>query len=253
MNLQEQISRMQSMMGLNEVTNPYRVNWEEPTKEYFIQELEELLGNEMRFSKGEFFHPDNYDLMYSLFPYTFKTIAEHSKGEPVESDEEIKEILLDKEIQDLMGDWKKFRHILKKDPKAQEEGLNFFNMGNMKVWKGTDPETQEYVDNIDNTFYMGKVGSFMEWNPDYKNRTSSGLMKQFDEPNLKGYQGNIKDYRDSAKQGKERSLPAPFVIKLPTNKREGKEYILIGGHKRSATALQLGVEPIKVWLIDLTK
>ena len=252
-NLQEQISRMKSIMGLNEVTNPYRVNWEEPTKEYFIQELDELLGNEMRFSKAEFFHPDNYDLMYSLFPYTFKTIAEHSKGEPVESDEEIKEILLDKEIRDLMGDWGKFRHILKKDPKAQKEGINFFNMGNMKVWKGTDPETQEYVDNIDNTFYMGKVGSFMEWNPEYKDTTSSGLIKQFDEPNLKGYQGNIKDYRDSAKQGEERSLPAPFVIKLPTNNREGKEYILIGGHKRSATALQLGVEPIKVWLIDLTK
>ena len=71
MNLQEQISRIQSMMGLNEVTNPYKVNWEEPTREYFVQELDELLGNEMRFSKGEFFHPNNYDLMYSLFPYTF--------------------------------------------------------------------------------------------------------------------------------------------------------------------------------------
>ena len=257
MNLQEQISRIKEVMGLNEVTNPYRVNWEEPTKEYFIQELDELLGNEMRFSKGEFFHPDNYDLMYSLFPYTFKTIAEHSKGEPVESDEEIKEILLNKEIQDLMDDWGKFRHILKKDPNAQEEGLNFFDMGNMKVWKGTDPETQEYVDNIDNTFYMGKVGSFMEWNPEYKDTTSSGLIKQFQDPEdtaqLKGYKDNLENYREFAKKGEVRNLPAPFVIKLTTNDREGKDYILIGGHKRSATALQLGVEPIKVWLIDLTK
>jgi len=255
--IQEQISRMKSMMGLNEVTNPYKVNWEEPTREYFVQELDELLGNEMRFSKGEFFHPNNYDLMYSLFPYTFKTIAEHAKGEPIESDEEIKEILLNKEIQDLMDDWGEYRHVLKKDPRAQEEGLNFFNMGNMKVWKGTEPDTGEYVDNIDNTFYMGKVGSFMEWNPEYKDTTSSGLIKQFENPEneqqLRGYKGNIEQYKEFAKKGEERSLPAPFVIKLPTNDREGKEYILIGGHKRSATALQLGVEPIKVWLIDLTK
>ena len=257
MNLQENIQRIRSMMGLNEVTNPYKVNWEEPTREYFVQELDELLGNEMRFSKGEFFHPNNYDLMYSLFPYTFKTIAEHAKGEPVESDKEIKEILLNKEIQDLMDDWGEYRHVLKKDPRAQEEGLNFFNMGNMKVWKGTEPDTGEYVDNIDNTFYMGKVGSFMEWNPEYKDTTSSGLIKQFENPEneqqLRGYKGNIEQYKEFAKKGEERSLPAPFVIKLPTNDREGKEYILIGGHKRSATALQLGVEPIKVWLIDLTK
>ena len=248
---------MKSIMGLNEISNPYRVNWVAPSKEYFLQELNELLGNEMRFSKGEFFHPDNYDLMFNLFPHTFKLIAEHSKGEPVESDEEIKEILLNKDIQDLMSDWGRFRHILKKDHKAQEETLNFFNMGNMKVWKGTDSDTGEYVDNTDNTFYMGKVGSFMKWNPEYKDTTSSGLIKQFQDPEyaaqLKGYKDNLENYREFAKKGEVINLPAPFVIKLPINDREGKDYILIGGHKRSTTALQLGVEPIKVWLIDLTK
>ena len=58
MNLQENILRIKQMMGLvTEVTNPYKVEWLEPTQEYFTQELSELLGNEMRFSKGEFFHP----------------------------------------------------------------------------------------------------------------------------------------------------------------------------------------------------
>ena len=28
MNLQEQISRIHSMMGINEVSNPYKVEWE---------------------------------------------------------------------------------------------------------------------------------------------------------------------------------------------------------------------------------
>ena len=64
MNLQEQIHRIKSMMGINEVTNPYSVDWITPTEEYFTQELDELLGNNMRFSKDEFFHPQNYDTVY---------------------------------------------------------------------------------------------------------------------------------------------------------------------------------------------
>ena len=43
MNLQENISRIRSMMELNEVSNPYSITWLEPTREYFSQELDELL------------------------------------------------------------------------------------------------------------------------------------------------------------------------------------------------------------------
>jgi hypothetical protein len=32
MNLQENISRIKSMMGLNEVSNPYSITWLEPTR-----------------------------------------------------------------------------------------------------------------------------------------------------------------------------------------------------------------------------
>ena len=258
MNLQENISRIKQMMGLvTEVTNPYKVEWLEPTQEYFTQELSELLGNEMRFSKGEFFHPNNYDQMYSLFPHTFKMIAEHAKGEEVENEQEIKEILLNKEVSDLMSDWGKFRHILMKDPESQQEGFDFFSRGEIKVWKGSDPETGKYIDNTDKTFYMGELGKFMEWEPEYKNTTTKGFVKRYKDSEYKdqlgGYIGNIEQQREFAKEGKTRELPAPFVIKLKSNDREGNDYILIGGHKRSTIALQMGVEPIKVWLIDLTK
>ena len=155
----------------------------------------------MRFSKGEFFNPDNYDQMYSLFPHTFKMIAEHSKGEQIESESEIKDILVNKEVYELMDDWGKFRHVLMKDPKSQEEGFNFFNKGQMKVWKGTDPETGEYVDNTDNTFYMGKLKNFMEWEPEYKDTTTGGLVKQYKDSEYKdqlgGYMGNIEQQKDS--------------------------------------------------------
>jgi len=134
MNLQENIQRIKSMMVINEVTNPYSITWLKPTREYFMQELEELLGNNMRFSKDEFFHPQNYDLMYSIFPHTFKMIAEHSKGSEVDDEQEIKDILLDKEISDLMDDWDDFRQVLLKDGQSQMEGFNLFNKGTMEEW-----------------------------------------------------------------------------------------------------------------------
>jgi len=242
MNLQENIQRIKSMMGLNEVSNPYSITWLEPTREYFTQELDELLGNDMRFSKDEFFHPQNYDLMYSIFPHTFKMIAEHAKGSEVDNEQEIKDILLDKEISDLMNDWDDFRRVLLKDGESQMEGFNLFNKGRMEEWGD---------EKINNTYYMGRFSKVF---PDkFKDTTSSGLIKQMTNddgevnPNHKGYVDNIENLRNE----KHRELPAPFVMKLPTGGREKNEYTLIGGHKRSTVADQLNV-PISVWFIDLT-
>jgi hypothetical protein len=227
---------------LNEVKNPYSVDWVEPDKDYFIQELDELLGNDMRFSKDEFFHPQNYNLIYSILPNTFKLIAEHSKGDIVNNPKEIKNILLNKEISELMDDWGEFRHILMKDSTSKKEALKLFMMGEMKEWS---------EEKINTTFYMG---SFNKLFPDmFKNTTSSGLIKQMKddknqtEPHFKGYEKNIKDFRSE----KKRTLPPPFVMSLPSGGREGNSYNLIGGHKRSTIAKQLNISPIYVWLINL--
>ena len=243
MNLQEQIHRMKQMMGINEVTNPYSVNWIPPTEEYFKQELDELLGNEMRFSKNEFFHPQNYDMMYPIFPHTFKMIAEHSKGDNIESEEEIKEILVGKEISELMDDWDKFRQTLMGDTESQMEAFNLFRMGTMERW---DDEK------INTTFYMGNFGENF---PDmFKDTTSSGLLKQMKDEEgetpdqFKGYSKNIENFRND----RNLELPPPFVMSLPSGGREGNVYTLIGGHKRSTVARQLNV-PVDVWFIDLTK
>ncbi len=238
MNLQEQIHRMKQMMGINEVTNPYNVNWIPPTEEYFTQELDELLGNNMRFSKDEFFHPQNYDTVYSLFPHTFKMIAEHSKGDNIESEEEIKEILVGKEISELMDDWNEFRRSLMIDKESQMEAFNLFRMGTMEHW---DDEK------INTTFYMG---NFSKNFPDmFKDTTSSGLLKQMgDDVNLQGYSKNIENFRND----RNLQLPPPFVMSLPNGGREGNMYTLIGGHKRSTVARQLNV-PVDVWFINLSK
>jgi hypothetical protein len=243
MNLQEEIKRIKSIMGLKEISNPYSITWLKPTREYFVQELNELLGNEMRFSKDEFFHPKNYDLIYSLFPHTFKVIAEHSKGSKVENEQEIKDILLNNEITDLMDDWGDFRRTLMKDKTSQMESFKLFNMGKMEPWG---------EDKINNTFYMGKFSKVFPGM--FKDTTSSGLVKQMTddegevEPHYKGYVKNIEGFRGN----KHQELPAPFVMRLPSGGRKGNEYTLIGGHKRSTIANQLSV-PISVWFIDLTK
>jgi len=238
MNLQEEIQRIREMMGINEVTNPYSVDWITPTEEYFTQELDELLGNEMRFSKDEFFHPQNYDTLYSLFPHTFKMIAEHSKGDNIESEEEIKEILVGKEISELMDDWNEFRSTLMSDKESQMEAFNLFRMGTMEHW---DDEK------INTTYYMG---NFSKNFPDmFKDTTSSGLIKQMgDDVNLQGYSKNIKNFRND----RNLELPPPFVMTLPSGGREGNMYTLIGGNKRSTVARQLNV-PVDVWFIDLGK
>ena len=241
-NLQEQISRIQSMMGINEVTNPYSVDWITPTEEYFTQELDELLGNEMRFSKDEFFHPQNYGMLYSLFPHTFKMIAEHSKGDNIESEEEIKELLVGKEISELMDDWDKFRQTLMGDKESKMEAFNLFRMGTMEHW---DDEK------INTTYYMGNFGENF---PDmFKDTTSSGLLKQMKDEegetpdHFKGYSKNIENFRND----RNLELPPPFVMSLASGGREGNMYTLIGGHKRSTVARQLNV-PVDVWFIDLT-
>jgi hypothetical protein len=258
MNLQENIKRIREMMGLNEVTNPYKVEWLEPTQEYFKQELSELLGNPGRFTSKEFFNPENYDTVYKIMPNTFKTIAEFVKGEDIDSEQEIKELLINQDTTETIvsgeGEWDELKDILMNDPQCIEEGYKFFGLGEMKVWKGTDPETGEYVDNVNNTDYMGKITDFL-WSKSPEKGVSSRVsqrLKDSGDEDPKRLSGNIDQYREFARKGEERTLPPAFVVKYFTQKY-GNDYVLIGGFKRTATALQMGVEPIKVWFIDLTK
>jgi len=256
MNLQEQTNRIKQMMGLlTELTNPYKVEWLEPTQEYFTQELSELLGNPVRFTEKEFFNPDNYDTVYGIMPNTFKTIAEFVKGEDVESENEIKDILLNQNMISLVKKeerWNELKDILMNDQQCIKEGYDFFSRGQMTLWKGTDPETGEHIDNVNNTDYMGELTSFLEPLKKTVSSKMSSDLKRVGNKDLHAFAGNIDQYREFAKKGETRELPAPFVVKYYTKKND-KDYVLIGGFKRSSIALQMGIEPIKVWFIDLTK
>ena len=228
---------------INEISNPYRINWEIPNESYFKQELDELLGNEMRFDKEEFFHPTNYKSVYSMLPKTFRKIAEHSVNREIQKPEEIKRILLNKRIGELMDDWGDFRHVLMNNRESQEEALNFFRKGKLVDWSD---------DKIETTFYMGKPSKVYQGNDQLGiNLTSSKMIDKYkDVEHTGGHIHNLEKFRTAAKEERVENLPAPFVMRLPSGGRDGNQYTLIGGHKRSTVAIQLHV-PIKVWLIDL--
>ena len=137
------------------------------------------------------------------------------------------------------------------DPKCIQEGYKFFGLGEMRVWKGDDPKTGKYINNIDNTEYMGKLTDFLSVGPMVSSKLSQNF-KDTGEEDPSRWAGNIDQYREFARKGEERTLPPAFVVKYFTQKY-GNDYVLIGGFKRTATALQMGVEPIKVWFIDITK
>jgi hypothetical protein len=52
---------------------------------------------------------------------------------------------------------------------------------------------------------------------------------------------------DELVKDKSISKPAPFIINLKN--MDGKPYHLVGGHKRTTVALQLGI-PVKAWFIE---
>jgi hypothetical protein len=76
---------------------------------------------------------------------------------------------------------------------------------------------------------------------DLRNRLKTDLLQiSEDMANyLKTYDALVKD--------KSISLPSPFIINLKNT--DGKPYHLVGGHKRSTIALQLGI-PVTAWLIE---
>jgi hypothetical protein len=58
----------------------------------------------------------------------------------------------------------------------------------------------------------------------------------------------LKTY-DALVKNKSISLPAPFIINLKNDDKKPKPYHLVGGHKRTTVALQLGI-PVKAWFIE---
>jgi len=128
---------------------------------------------------------------------------------------------------------------LKEDLKCREEGLKLFRSGKPVDWS---------EEKINQTGHMGKMSDFPEYNIKDTSDTDELLKQVESNPNLSGFIYNINQFIKSGIK----SLPMPFVVRFPSGHGDGKIYSLIGGHKRSSVAIQLGI-PMKVWFIDLTE
>lgn len=231
---------------LYEVTSPYSINWEIPSEEYFEQEFTELLGNPIRFRYAEFFHPQNFELIYALMPKTFEIIAEFYGGEGADVRKTLKgnDVVHD-DITGTKSDkrWNELRNILLNNSETREEARNIFRKGKLVDWGKED---------VKRTSYMGTLRDLHGgWDPEELGKTkmvSSKVIANLrarDDKYAEGITGNMERLREKRSV----SLPPPFILKLPYSETP---YILIGGHKRSTAALQMRI-PVKVWLIDLTQ
>ena len=243
-----------------ENVTPYTVNWTEPDREYFNQELDEFFRT-IKYSKnpGGYLHPANLNTMIQLIPKTLTKFAElivekHKELIPnhlqnIEPKSNLVEVLSniqeDKLTKTDSGAFSKtlmalipICEELKKDPECRAEGLKLFKMGQAQDWSEKK---------INQTGHMGKISSFPEYNIKDTNNPKELLKLVASNKNLNGFLYNVKQF---LKPGII-ELPMPFVIKFPSGHADGKIYSCIGGHKRSLIAIQLGI-PLTVWLIDLT-
>lgn len=110
-------------------SSEYNVVWTEPDEEYFMEELSELIGNTLRFSKEEFFNKNNIEKIYNVMPYTLTKIAKIINRGSVSGKEDVLEILTDlNEVDGSVTD------EIKQDQKCIQEGLNFFRLGKLQNW-----------------------------------------------------------------------------------------------------------------------
>ena len=226
----------------------YTINWEKPTDELINDEMHELLNN-CEF----FFIEENFDKVFSKMPsFYFYIVKKYLKKETTDK-KEIRELVVGKTPGSIgmVPDMGKFKenppeeirkeafNLIKSVQKLQDWSLDKVketgNMGDL---------TQVFGPNSGKGGWKGelKLEAGLEGITKMKELIGSSSEPGFDDT-LKAYLRNF----DELVNEKSISKPAPFIINLKNN--EGKPYHLIGGHKRSTIALQLGI-PVKAWFIE---
>jgi hypothetical protein len=222
----------------------YSINWQSPTDELINQEMHELLNN-CEF----FFFEENFDKVFSKIPsFYFYVVKKYLKKDTTEK-EEIKKLVVGKNPDSIgMGpDMEKFK--LNPPPQIKKETFNLIKSGKLVDWNKVE-ETGNMGD-LTQVFgpKSGKGGikgsvffkSGVEGIEDLRGRLDKDLSKL--SADLERY---LITYDELVKE-KSITKPSPFIINLKND--AGKPYHLIGGHKRSTIALQLGI-PVKAWFIE---
>ena len=226
----------------------FNITWKEPTDKYIKSEMHELFNN-----VGIFLKEENFDKVYAKLPSLFHHIAEKYLKNDTKDVKEIRNLLAGKNIDQIgLGPYMK---DIKENPteEMKKEAFNLIKSGEMVEWK-TDLISQTgNMGDLTQVFGLksGRSGWMGELEFDKGvegiNQLQKLLDTGFSKPGFdfvaKGY---LRNYDDLLSE-KSITRPAPFILNV--GETTEKPYHLIGGHKRSCIALQLGL-PVTAWRIN---
>jgi hypothetical protein len=228
----------------------FNITWERPTDEYIKEEMHELFNNVSIFLKEE-----NFDKVYAKLPSLFHHIAEKYLKNDTKDVKEIRNLLAGKNTEQI--GLEPYMDDIKENPteEMKKEAFTLIRSGEKVEWitdliskTGNMGDLTEVFDNARNSGrkdWMGKVN--FDKGVEGINQLQELLDSGFSEPGFeyvaKGY---LRNY-DELLAKKTISKPAPFILNV--GETTEKPYHLIGGHKRSCIALQLGL-PVTAWSIN---
>ena len=218
----------------------FNITWEEPSDDYIKEEMHELFNN-----VGIFLKEENFDKVYAKLPSLFHHIAEKYLKNDTKDVKEIRNLLAGKNPDEIgLGP---YMEDIKENPteEMKKEAFTLIRSGIMLEWT-TDlisktgnmgDLTQVFGLNSGRSGWMGKLE--FDKGVEGINQLQKLLDSGFSEPGFdfvaKGY---LRNY-DELLAKKTISKPAPFILNV--GETTEKPYHLIGGHKRSCIALQLGL------------
>lgn len=229
-----------------EFEGEFSINWKAPTDKIINSEIHELLNN-----CDFFFIEENFDKVYSKIPSFYHYIAFKYLGKETTDKEELRKLIVGKNIDSIgmADDIETFKSNPPEDIKR--EVIDLIKSGKIQDWTldkvnqtgNMGDLTQVFGPNSAKGGIKGKLSfnSGIKGIEDLRSRLKTDL-----EPIALDMKNYLITYDDLIKN-KSISLPAPFIINLKNT--DGKPYHLIGGHKRSTIALQLGI-PVKCWFIE---
>lgn len=226
----------------------FNITWEKPSDDYIKEEMHELFNNMSIFMKEE-----NFDKVYAKLPSLFHHIAEKYLKNDTKDKKEIRNLFAGKDPENIgLGP---YMDDIKKNPteEMKKEAFTLIRSGKKVEWitdlisktGNMGDLTQVFGLKSGRNGWMGKL----EFDKGIEgiNQLQKLLDTGFSEPGFKDVaEGYLRNY-DELLANKTISKPAPFILNI--GETTEKPYHLIGGHKRSCIALQLGL-PVTAWSIN---
>ena len=223
----------------------FNITWEKPSDDYINEEMHELFNN-----VGIFLKEENFDKVYTKLPSLFHHIAEKYLKNDTKDVKEIRNLLAGKDPEKTVF-WP-YMDDIKENPteEMKKEAFTLIRSGKLIDWDKVEQTgnmgdlTQVFGTKSGKGGWKGnlKLEPGVEGITKMKELIGSSSEPGFDDT-LKAYLRNF----DELVNEKSITKPAPFILNV--GETTEKPYHLIGGHKRSCIALQLGL-PVTAWIIN---